>query len=142
MRKLFGFVFAALFAVCIYGIYSPMQADAASLGFMNVRAVFANYPDMQTTNAALNMERQKVQEEFDKQANGLSDSGKKALFEKLNRQFMQRENQLLTPVREKLQKAVAKVAKAKGLDTVVDASVIIYGGTDITNDVIAQLKAM
>ena len=40
----------------------------------------------------------------------------------------------------KVDEAVAKVAGKKDLQVVVDASAVLYGGVDITEDVLAILK--
>ncbi|WP_196593182.1 OmpH family outer membrane protein [Pectinatus sottacetonis] len=142
MKKVFSVVFTAVFAICVLGFFSPAQASAASLGSLNIREVLASYPDVQTTNAAIDLERQKAQTEFNKKAASLDEKGKKELFEKINAQVETRQEELLKPIREKIKKAVEAVAKEKGLDTIVDASVIIYGGQDITKDVIEKLKTM
>lgn len=46
----------------------------------------------------------------------------------------------LEPIEKKIQDAISKVAKAKGYDFIVDATVFVYkGGPDATQDVKAEL---
>ncbi|MDQ0203649.1 OmpH family outer membrane protein [Pectinatus haikarae] len=142
MNKILSIVFAAVFAICIYGTYSPAQASAASLGSINMSEVIASYPDMQTTNAAVDLARQKAQNEFNEKSASLDDNGKKALFDKLNQQVTEQQNKLFKPIRDNITKAVEAVAKTKNLDAVLDNSVVFYGTEDITQDVIAKLKTM
>ncbi|WP_182187262.1 OmpH family outer membrane protein [Pectinatus frisingensis] len=141
MNKIFSIVFAAVFAISIYAFYSPAQASAAGLGSINLGEVLSSYPDMQTTNAAIDLERQKTQDEFNKKSASLDDKGKKELFDQLNQKLSDRQNELIKPIRDNIQKAVEAVAKEKGLDYVIDASVAIYGAEDITKDVIAKVNA-
>lgn len=142
MRKVFSFVFAAVFALCIYGGYSPAQASAAGLGSINMGEVLGNYPDMQATDAAVNLARQKAQNEFNSQAAKLDDKGKKALADKLNQQVLDQQNKLFRPIRDNITKAINDVAKAKDLDAVIDSSAVLYGTTDITADVVAKIKTL
>ncbi|TCS81418.1 OmpH family outer membrane protein [Pectinatus cerevisiiphilus] len=141
MNKFFSIIFAVVFAICIYGAYSPAQASAAGLGSVNMSEVIANYPDMQTTNAAVDLARQKAQNEFNEKSASLDDKGKKDLFDKLNQQVTEQQNKLFQPIRDNISKAVDATAKEKGLDAVLDSSVVFYGTVDVTQDVIAKLKA-
>ena len=141
MNKIFSIVFAAVLAIAVCGFYSPTQASAAGLGAINIGEVIANYPDIQTTNAAIDLERQKAQDEFNQKSASLDDNAKKDLFEKINQQLTDRQNSLTKPIRDSIQKAVEAVAKEKGLDAVIDSSAVIYGADDITQDVIAKVKA-
>ncbi len=140
MKKVFGILFAAVFAICLYSAFSPTQADAAALGKINMSAILQSYPDVQSANAALDMEREKMQEEFNKKASSLDENGKKALFDKLNQKFIQRENELFTPIKKTVQQAISSVAKEKGIDMVVYSEAVAYGGDDITQAVIQKLK--
>ncbi|MBB5336136.1 OmpH family outer membrane protein [Pectinatus brassicae] len=142
MKKVFSVVFAAVFALCIYSLYSPAQASAASIGDVNIREVLASYPDMRTTNAAIDLERQKAQQDFNEKAKSLDDKAKRELFNKMNQQMAQRQDELIKPIREKLQKAIEAVAKEKGLEVILDSSVVVYGGEDVTKAVMAKLQAM
>lgn len=142
MNKFFSIIVAAVFAICIYGAYSPAQASAAGLGSINMGAVIANYPDIQTTNAALDLASQKAQNEFNQKSASLDDKAKKALFEKLRQQVSDQQNKLYQPIRDNIAKAVNEIAKEKGLDAVIDGAAVFYGTTDITQDVIAKIKTM
>ena len=43
------------------------------------------------------------------------------------------------PIQKKVQKAIATVAKRAGISSVVDSSAMLYGGKDLTSDVIAEV---
>ena len=62
------------------------------------------------------------------------------MAEKFTQVFRAEEEKLAQSFNEKLRQAIAKAAKEKGLDFVVDARVAMYGGTDITKEVQANLK--
>jgi outer membrane protein len=89
--------------------------------------------------SAVDLERQKAQQEFESKAASLDDSGKQALGEKLSQQVAKREQDLMGPIQKKVQKAIATVAKRAGINSVVDSSAMLYGGKDLTGDVIAEV---
>lgn len=56
------------------------------------------------------------------------------------KEVAEKEEALMKPINEKAQKAIDKVAAAKGLKYVIDASVVLYAnGTDILPDVKKEL---
>ena len=70
----------------------------------------------------------------------LKDKEKQALGEKLNRQLAEKEKQLMTPIQEKLKMAIAKAAKEKSVDIVINAREVVYGGVDLTEPVKQNMK--
>ena len=101
--------------------------------------VFRSYPDIQTTMSVINLERQKAENEFNEKAPKLDDKGRRELGEKLSAQVDKKEASLLNPIREKIRKTIGQVAKAHGIANVVDASAVVFGGKDLTEEVIAAV---
>lgn len=112
---------------------------AEELGYVNVERVFRSYPDIQTTMSVINLERQKAENEFNEKAPKLDDKGRRELGEKLSAQVDKKEASLLNPIREKIRKTIGQVAKAHGIANVVDASAVVFGGKDLTEEVIAAV---
>lgn len=112
---------------------------AEELGYVNVERVFRSYPDIQTTMSVINLERQKAENEFNEKAPNLDDKGRRELGEKLSAQVDKKEASLLNPIREKIRKTIGQVAKAHGIANVVDASAVVFGGKDLTEEVIAAV---
>ena len=46
----------------------------------------------------------------------------------------------MEPIKQDIDDNIKKVAEAKGLQVVLDKSAVVYGGTDVTQDVINKLK--
>lgn len=112
---------------------------AEELGCVNVERVFRSYPDIQTTMSVINLERQKAENEFNEKAPNLDDKGRRELGEKLSAQVDKKEASLMNPIREKIRKTIGQVAKAHGIANVVDASAVVFGGKDLTEEVIAAV---
>lgn len=116
-----------------------VSAFAEDLGYVNVERVFRSYPDIQATVSVINLERQKAENEFNQKAPNLDDKGKRELGEKLSSQVEKKEASLLNPIREKIRKTIGQVAKSHGITNVVDANSMVFGGKDLTEEVIAAV---
>ena len=114
---------------------SAFAAESNLVGYVNVERVFRNHPDMQATMSVLKLERQKAQQEFESKAASLDDKG-----QKLSEQIDKKEASLLNPIRAAIRKAIAEVAKAHGIANVVDAGAMVYGGLDLTDEVMASVS--
>lgn len=70
-----------------------------------------------------------------------NDANGRTLAEDYSQQVEQRKSQLSDKITADLREAIAKVAQSKGLATVVDKIAVLYGGVDITEDVIKTLNS-
>ncbi|HET6947380.1 MAG TPA: OmpH family outer membrane protein, partial [bacterium] len=61
------------------------------------------------------------------------------LDRQLQQQFVEKREELLSGLDKDIRTAVDKVAKDRGISIVLDRGVVLYGGTDLTEPVIAQL---
>jgi len=70
-----------------------------------------------------------------------SDNDKKAaLFQQMRREIAEEEQKLMRPLFEDIDRAVRTVATAQKITVVVDKTAIFYGGQDITDNVVQELK--
>ena len=132
MKKL---LISMMVAAASMGIMA--QADAAS-GFVNVEEVLAATPAFAQAGRDVVFEQQK---QFNDQSKDMSDKDKEALGAKLNQQLAQKENEVMAPIQAKFRAAVEKAAKDKGVDMVINARDVIYGGIDLTDAVKANMKS-
>ena len=111
-----------------------------TVGYVNRQQVFASYPGIDDLMQKIQTMRTEAQQDYDTNAKDLPAADKKAYSDKLSRQQAQWEDQLMKPVGEKIEKAIQTVAEETGLTAIIDAEVVVYGGIDITADVIAKVK--
>ena len=109
-KQIMTFILTVVMALGICGAVSAAEAGNV-VGYVNVQQVFQSYPDIKTTMSAVDLERQKAQQECESKAASLDDSGKQALGEKLSQQVAKREQDLLGPIQKKVQKAAEKKIK-------------------------------
>lgn len=85
-----------------------------------------------------------LQKQFNDQSKNMNDKQKKELAAKLDKELQARQQAIqkneIVPAVEKIRAAIEAAAKKNGVDFVVQESAWLYGGKDLTQDVIAQLK--
>ncbi len=138
-KRLLTFLFALVLAIGCSTTAFAAENNSGVIGYVDTQRVMQAYPDIQMTMSAIDLERQKAQQEFDSKAASLDDQGKQKLGDQLVQQVNKREADLMNPIQDKVRKAIIKVAKDQGINSVVDASAMLAGGKDLTDDVIAEI---
>ena len=143
--KLFAVILTAFFVFGAAGFLTPAPALAAkaktepTVGYVNRQQVFAGYPGIQDLMNRIQAMRAETQKDYDANGKDLPPADKKAYNDKLAQQEAQREDELMKPVGDKIEAAIKAVAAEKGLTVILDAGTVVYGGTDITADVIGKV---
>jgi outer membrane protein len=66
----------------------------------------------------------------------MSDQDKQALFQQMRQQLEQKRIDLVKPIADKINAAIKHVADQKSLSIVIGKNIVVYGGEDITADVL------
>lgn len=133
------FVFMAIgILLCAMGTVQAAPA-AASVGYVDYLYLINHHPDTSGANEALKAERDQDKQQYDEKSAALSDPDKQALAKQLNQQVEQKRQELLKPIAEKINAAIKEVADEKGLSIVISKNNVIYGGVDITADVLQKI---
>lgn len=148
MKKIAGIISLLAAALFISGLMTPAPALAAkakaqpeqSVGYVNRQQVFAGYPGIQDLMKQLQGMRTEAQKDYDARSKDLPDAERKALNDTIAREEAQKEDALMKPVGDKIEASIKAVAEEKGLAVIIDAATVVYGGIDITADVIAKVK--
>lgn len=136
--------------------FAGLQANAEGVGLVDMEKIQSAYSRMRTLEdeAALKMlELQKMQTEANIQLRELKNTQpnnpvafeqqQKALSERIQGKQQEivtwRDNQVKTLLTN-INTAIESVAKTKGLSAVVQKDTVIWGGTDITNEVLTRLN--
>lgn len=97
-------------------------------------------PNVKKANDAFLQARQNLGAQLNQQMNGKSADQKRQLVAQFNQQLQAEQKKDLQPIIDASQKAIAAIARRKNLTLVVDAADRVYGGTDVTADVVSALK--
>lgn len=136
------FVVAVLFVLGVVGIlgfnvnktYAASGASSA-VGIVNYQLLVSQHPDMAVAEQTMNAAVAQAKSDFDAKSVNMSDQEKQAYYQQLQQELQQKNQDLLVPINDKVMAAVKSVAEAKGLTVVLDKSSAVYGGQDITDDV-------
>lgn len=83
---------------------------------------------------------QQAQQDFNDKSANMSDQEKQAYYQQTMERLQQQNTDLMEPVQKQVEDAVKAIAEAKGLTVVLNKDTVVYGGTDITQDVIKKLS--
>lgn len=140
-RILMMAVLAAVSFFAFVGAPSTASAAEAAVGYVDMEAVFEACPG--TNDAAIELRRLQadLQKQFEEESPELEDAAKAKLEQELNEKLAKRQQELMDPIQRRILRAIKAVAQEKGIPQIVKADVILYGGKDLTKDVIAAVKA-
>lgn len=120
---------------------TALAADQSALvGFVNVQYVLQNYPGIKDVLQQISDEKVRLQNQYNEQSQSLSDTDKNAMSANLSQEYNKYENNTMSPVQQKIQKTIAKIAKEHGIQNVVNSNSMLYGGKDLTEEVVKALQ--
>ena len=131
--------------LCAAGILLvPGVASAAGNGYVDYNAVISATPAFSQAQKELVTTQQTLQQQFNTQSKGMNDKQKKELAQKLDKQLQAKQLEIqkneIVPAVNKIWAAIEAAAKKNGIDFVVQESAWLYGGKDLTQEVINQMK--
>ncbi len=118
---------------------TPAIGQSFSIGYVDMQKALEGHPRRASSERALQEFFQSKQREFQSRSKGLSAVQRQELDRQLQQQFVAKREELLGGLDKDIRTAVEKVAKDRGFSIILDRSVVLYGGTDLTDAVVAQL---
>ncbi len=97
-------------------------------------------PKAKAAADAFQAARARLGQELNKELAGKSQADQLALVQSFNNQLKDEQKKDVQPLNDQIQKAISDVARKQKLLLVVDQADRVYGGTDVTADVLAALK--
>ena len=70
----------------------------------------------------------------------MNDVEKRSYYTQTQERLQNKQKELMDPVLKKIEAAIKKVADKKGLSVVVEKSTVVFGGSDITDEVAKALQ--
>ncbi|NPV54403.1 MAG: OmpH family outer membrane protein [Firmicutes bacterium] len=135
-----GIVIVAVIAAGGFSLVSRAAGqDNQVIGYVDVNKIFAEYPDFQKGMAALQKELQAMQKELDAKVAGLDAENKVKMRDEYQAKLDKRKSEVLGPLEKKVNQAIQDAARASGISVVLSNQAVIYGGKDLTDDVVKRL---
>lgn len=166
MRKTLGLIvfLSAILIACGVASAKPIE----KVGLINYQKILGEYKEAENANNELMKAKDDLQEKLDekqealkKKKDGLEKKAAKATdaekekmsrefegelkklqetYQTLSEQLQTKQADVLKKLNDKISAAINDVAAAKGFDMVVERNLVFFGGTDITDEVLAKLN--
>ncbi|EHM10239.1 outer membrane protein [Thermanaerovibrio velox DSM 12556] len=141
MRFNVRFVGMVLAAVMLVGVIGGVALADEKVGIMDPQKVLYLHPKFSQTQNQIKAMMDKKQSEMKAAIDKEKDNNKKAqIFEAKRSEAAQEEKKLMDPIFKDIDTAIRTVCKNKGITVVVDKNSVFFGGIDITDEVIQELK--
>lgn len=142
--KIVSVVIAAFFLLGVIGIAVSQSgktyaASSSNVGVVSYQQLVTQHPDYNTARETMNNEIAQAQKEFDAKAGSMNDKEKQDYYMQLQQRLNLKQQELIGAIETKVKAAVKDVAEAKGLSVVVEKSAVVFGGQDITEDVLKKI---
>lgn len=131
--------------MALVAVMSFMVANAALaadvMGCVDPQKIMFQHPKFAQIQQQIKDITDKKQQEAKTAIDKESDDKKKAdIFQKKRQEAANEERKLMEPLFRDINLAIRTVATAKKITVIVDKGAVFFGGVDITNDVITELK--
>ncbi|SJZ47616.1 OmpH family outer membrane protein [Selenihalanaerobacter shriftii] len=136
-----------------FALFSPKASAKSeikeSIAYVDMQYLFENHPDIPAVKSKLNQDLQGLQQQLKGELQSKIEQVQGAEKQKLVQQYQQklnveankRQKQLLKPINDEIKATIDEIAKEQGIAVVLQKDMIIYGGTDLTSQVLDRLKA-
>lgn len=127
--------------VLLVATASGVAAAQEKVGVIDPQKVLFQHPKFQEVQRQIKSVFDKKQQEARTAIEQTSDNQQKQqIFEKKRQEAAMEEQKLMEPLFKDIDLAIRTVAKLKSITVVLDKGQVFFGGTDITEDVIQELK--
>jgi outer membrane protein len=135
MRIRFAISFLAAALLAAFVAPAAIAADLTDVGFID-QAALANIPVFVNANRQLFAYKAQLDSQFNNaMKNAKSDADKQRISLQFQQQYSDKQREIVGPLFQRAQLAIAQVAGAHNLSVVVDKRIVVYGGQDVTKDV-------
>jgi len=128
-------LFAGALLLAVWTGRGAIAADLTDVGYLD-QAELANLPIFVNANRQLAAYKAQLDAQFASQVkHARSDADKQQIAMQFQQQLTDRQREVVGPLFQRAQLAIAAVSATRNLSVVVDKRIVIYGGQDITKDV-------
>lgn len=131
---------AILASVFLLGLFKE-DKSVDSVAYVNLEKVFAEHPARTAAEKELNQKAADYQQQLEKKGEEISGIEQKELLNSYQAQLHNLEAELLNSVLKEAVEIIAETAAEKEVKFVLEEKDVLYGGFNLTDDVLAKIKA-
>ncbi len=110
------------------------------VAYVNLEKVFAEHPARTAAEKKLNQKAAEYQQQLQKKGEELSGTEQKNLLNSYQKELQNLEADLLDSVLKEVEQIIVETAAEKQVKFVLEEKDVLYGGFNLTDDVLAKLK--
>lgn len=118
---------------------APVFGQSFTIGFVDMQRALDAHPRKAASERALQEFFQAKQREFNQRTKGLTAEQRQLLDRELQQQVVEKRQELLGGLEKELRTAVEDVGRAEGVSVVLERAVVLFGGVDLTEQVIKKV---
>ena len=121
------------------GISTASAASSSNVGVVD----FSQFSTLKIVTDSQDQMQEKVKEaqaDFEAKAAPMSDAEKQQYYQQTMERLQKEQEDMMAPIQKQIDEAVKAVAEAQGLTVVLRKEGVVYGGKDITQDVVKKLS--
>jgi len=107
---------------------------------VDYQVLVSQSPQLEQVRSEMQKAISETRREFDNNSQNMNEEEKERYYRQMQERLANKEKDLMDPVLKGINDTIKKVAEKKGLKVVVDKSTVVYGGTDITDEVAKALQ--
>lgn len=145
--KIISVIIAAVFIFSIVALgvsqYQSGMAGASSsnVGVVDYSQLISQHPGMQAAREKYEEAAKQVQDEFTQKAGSMTPEQQQQFIEQKQKEMQDKQKELIDPIRTSIENQVQEVAASRSINVVLDKNNVLYGGQDITQEVLQKLQA-
>lgn len=130
----------------LFILFNPVERTAAvsnmagRIAYVDLWVIFNYHPEKANAEMELKQLAQSMQAELEEKAKGLPKNEQQDLLEQYQSLLTQQERDLVQNIIEAIRKEITEFAQEKELKMVLDKNNVIYGGIDLTEEVINYIE--
>ncbi|MCF7935967.1 MAG: OmpH family outer membrane protein [Synergistales bacterium] len=141
MNRMTRTALIGVLVVMLVAVYAGSAVAETKIGVIDPQRVLYNHPDFKATQQRIKQMSEQKQSEAKMAIDSVSDNQQKAqIYQKKRQEAAQEEQSLMEPLFKDVDMAIRTVAKARGFTVILDKAQVFYGGTEVTEAVIQELK--
>ena len=133
----------AVAAIAVLGVlaFGSLASAEEKIGVIDSQKIVFQHPKFEGITKQMQQISKTMETEMKTAVDSEKDQDKKAeIYQAKRRELAQEEQRLMQPLFQEAQMAVRTVAKLKSITVVIEKGAVYFGGIDITDDVIQELK--
>ncbi|MFW5986297.1 MAG: OmpH family outer membrane protein, partial [Halanaerobiales bacterium] len=110
------------------------------IAYVDIQDVFNQHPDKIAAEEDLNDLARNMQTELEKKTEDLSEEEQQKLLEQYQQELTEKENEMIEQILNEIEQLVNRVADEEDVKMVLDKKNVVFGGYDLTPEVIERIK--